>query len=161
MIDHKFVDHAGFLFIGIAARTTNAKEMSGEGVIAVQWERVMAGGIIEQIPNRADANILAMYTDYETDANSEYSFLIGAKVTSIDAIPEGMTAKEIPGARYAIFTSEKGPVWKVVPEVWQKIWSTPASDMGGERAFLADFEIYDERAADPQNAVAEVRVGIR
>ncbi len=121
----------------------------------------MAGGIIEQILNRADANIIAMYTDYESDANGEYSFLIGAKVTSIDSIPEGMIAKQVPDACYTIFTSEKGPVWKVVPEAWQKVWSTPASEMGGKRAFLADFEIYDERAADPQNAVVDVWVGIK
>jgi predicted transcriptional regulator YdeE len=157
----KLVDLPGFSFIGIAARTTNAKEMSGEGVIADQWERVMAGGIIEQIPNRVDSSVIAMYTNYESDANSEYTFLIGAKVTSIDSIPEGMVAKPVPDAHYAVFISEKGSVWKVVPEVWQKIWSTPASEIGGERAFLADFEIYDERATDPQNAVVEVWVGIK
>jgi predicted transcriptional regulator YdeE len=154
-------DHAGISVIGIAARTTNAKEMSGEGVIADQWKRVMAGGIIEQITNRADSSIIAMYTDYESDASGEYTFLIGANVTSIDSIPEGMVAKQVPSARYAIFTSENGPVWNVVPEAWQKIWSTTASEMGGERAFLADFEIYDERAADPQNAVVDVWVGIK
>jgi predicted transcriptional regulator YdeE len=161
MQNPKLINLPGFSFIGIAARTTNAKEMSGEGVIADQWERVMAGGIIEQIPIRADANIIALYTDYESDANGEYTFLIGAKVASLDSIPEGMIAKQVPAAHYAVFTSEKGPVWKVVPEVWQKIWSTPAPEMGGERAFLADFEIYDDRAADPQNVVVEVWVGIR
>ena len=161
MKNPNIVEQPGFLFIGVAARTTNAKEMSGEGVIADQWERVMAGGIIEQIPNRTDNGVIAMYTDYESDANGEYTFLIGARVTSIDSIPEGMIAKDIPDARYAVFTSGKGPVWKVVPETWQKIWSTPASDMGGERAFLADFEIYDERSADPQNAVVEVWVGVK
>ncbi len=161
MKNPKLTNHSEFFFIGISASTSNAKEMSGEGIIADQWERVMAGGIIEQIPNRADANILAMYTDYESDTNGEYTFLIGAKVTSTDSIPEGMIAKQVPSAKYAIFTSEQGPVWKVVPETWQKIWSTSASEMGGERAFLADFEIYDERAADPQSAVVEVWVGIK
>jgi predicted transcriptional regulator YdeE len=33
--------------------------------------------------------------------------------------------------------------------------------MDGERAFVADFEVYDERAADPQNAVVDVWVGMR
>jgi predicted transcriptional regulator YdeE len=161
MENSKIVNQPGFLFIGIAARTNNAREMTGEGIIADQWERVMAGGIIEQIPNRADTSIIAMYTDYESGANGEYTFLIGVKVTSIDSIPEGMLTKQVPDVRYVVFTSEKGPVWKIVPEVWQKIWSTPAIEMGGERAFLADFEIYDERAADPQNAVVEVWMGIK
>jgi len=155
------IDLTSFTIIGIAARTSNKKEMSGEGIISDQWERVMSGSIIEQIPNRADQSILAVYTDYESDANGEYTFIIGAKVTSADSIPEGMVAKQIPEAQYAVFTSEKGPVWKVVPEVWQKIWSTPADEIGGERAFIADFEVYDERSADPQKAVVEVWVGIK
>jgi len=121
----------------------------------------MAGGIIEQIPNRADQSILAIYTDYESDANGEYTFIIGAKVTSACSTPEGMVAKQAPESRYAVFTSEKGPVWKVVPEVWQKIWSTSTQEMGGDRAFIADFEIYGERSADPQNGVVEVWVGIK
>jgi predicted transcriptional regulator YdeE len=160
MMNSKPVLKDRLMLIGITARTNNAKEMSGHGVIANQWQRVMSEKLIEKIPNRADSNIIAMYTDYDSDANGEYTFFIGAKVTSVDSIPNGMIAKQVPEARYAVFTSEKGPVWKVVPETWQKIWSTLASEMG-ERAFLADLEIYDERAADPQNAMVEVWVGIK
>ncbi len=155
------VDGEGFLFIGIVARTTNAREMSGKGVIGAMWQRAMTNGVIDQIPNRADASIIALYTDYKSDSNDEYTFLIGAKVTSIDSIPDEMVPVHIPEAHYAIFTSQRGPVWKVVPEVWQKIWSTPASEVGGERTFLADFEIYDEQSADPQNAQIQIWVGIK
>ena len=153
--------HPSFSLIGVSSRTTNAKEMSGEGVIGPMWQRVMTEGLIDQIPNRADANIIAMYTDYESDANGEYTFLIGAMVCSLESVPEGMIAKHIEAASYAVFTSEKGPVWQVVPQVWQKIWATPPSELGGERSFVADFEIYDERAANPEDAVVEVWVGIK
>ena len=147
---------SAFTFLGIAARTNNANEMSGHGIIGAMWRRVMSEKLIEKIPNRADSNIIAMYSDYESDANGEYTFLIGSKVTSADSVPAGMVLKQVPRSSYAVFTSEKGPVWEVIPKVWQKIWSTPL-----ERTFLSDFEVYDERAADPQNAVAEVWVGIR
>jgi predicted transcriptional regulator YdeE len=52
-------------------------------------------------------------------------------------------------------------VEKVLVETWQQIWSTPTSALGGDRTFQADFEIYDERAADPTSAQVEVHVGIR
>jgi predicted transcriptional regulator YdeE len=150
-----------FTLIGISARTTNAKEMTDEGIIGKQWQRVMAEHLIEQIPNRADNNIIAMYTDYESDANGEYSFIIGAKVTSGASVPDGMVVKQIESARYAVFTSEKGPAWEVVPNMWKKIWATPSSEMGGARAYLADFEIYDERAKNPADAEVEVWVGMK
>jgi len=33
--------------------------------------------------------------------------------------------------------------------------------LGGERAYKADYEVYDQRATDPQNAQLEIRVGLR
>ena len=99
----------------------------------------MAGGIIEQIPNRADANIFAMYTDYESDANGEYAFLIGAKVTSLGSIQKECILSKF---QTLVMRSslQKKARQEVVPETWQKLWSKPASEMGGERAFFADFK---------------------
>jgi len=71
-----------------------------------------------------------------------------------------MVIRKIPAGRYAMFTSEKGFVGKVVPETWSRIWALPKSAPGGNRAYLADFEIYDRRAADPQNAQVDIYVGI-
>lgn len=156
----KIVEEAGFTVIGIAARTTNANEMSGKGVIADQWARFMTEGLLSKIPNKVDPNILAVYTDYESDANGVYTFIIGAKVNSADDVPPGMAAKKIPSGRYAVFASEKGFVGKVVPEAWSRIWALPKSTPGGNRAYQADFEVYDQRAADPQNAQVEIYVGI-
>jgi predicted transcriptional regulator YdeE len=39
--------------------------------------------------------------------------------------------------------------------------SLPKSAVGGDRVYRADFEIYDERAGDPQNLQADIYVGIR
>lgn len=151
----------GFTVIGISARTTNAKEMSGEGVIGKQWDRFMKEGLLSKIPNRVDANILAVYTDYESDASGAYTFLIGARVSSADTVPQGMVAKKVPAGKYAVFTSERGFVGKVVPETWGRIWATPKSAPGGDRAYRADFELYDQRAADPQNAQVDIYIGIK
>ena len=37
----KIIEETGFIVVGISTRTTNAKEMSGKGVIAHQWDRFM------------------------------------------------------------------------------------------------------------------------
>jgi predicted transcriptional regulator YdeE len=157
----KIVEGKEFIVVGISIRTTNAKEMSGNGVIARHWDRFMKEGLLNKVPNKVDSNILAVYSDYESDVNGAYSFLLGARVSSADNVPSGMVAKQVPAGRYAVFTSEKGLVGKVVPETWSRIWAVPKSAPGGNRAYQADFEVYDQRAADPQNAQVDVYVGIK
>jgi predicted transcriptional regulator YdeE len=157
----RVVQHPAFTVIGIAARTNNAKEMAGDGVIGKQWARFMQEGLLEKIPNRADSNIVALFTDYASDKDGDYTLVIGARVTSTEKVPTGMVAKPVPAGRYAVFTSEKGPVAKVVVDTWRRIWTTPKGEPGGDRAYKTDFEIYDQRARDPEATVVDVYVGIR
>ena len=157
----KIIKETGFTVVGISSRTTNAKEMSGEGVIAQQWDRFVKEGLLSKIPNKVDSNILAVYTDYEGNVNGAYTYVLGARVSSAADVPAGMVAKNIPAARYAVFTSEKGFVGKVVPETWSRIWAAPKSATQGNRAYQTDFEIYDRRAIDPQNAQVDVYVGVK
>ena len=131
----KIVEETGFTVVGISTRTTNAKEMSGKGVIAQQWDRFMKEGLLSKIPNKVDSKILAVYTDYESDANGAYSYILGARVSSADDVPPGMVAQRVPAGRYAVFISEKGFVGKVVPETWSRIWAVPKSAPGGNRAY--------------------------
>ncbi len=121
----------------------------------------MKDALLDRIPSKADTNTLAVYTDYESDRNGEYTFLIGARVSSAAKIPAGMVTVKIPAGRFAVFTSEKGFVGKVVPEIWTRIWAIPKSEPGGDRSYRADYELYDQRAADPQNAQVDIYVGIK
>ncbi len=151
----------GFTVVGISARTANAKEMTPQGVIGPMWGRLMQEGLLEKIPNKADRNIVAVYTDYASDHKGEYTYVLGARVTSGARVPEGMVARKVPAGKYAVFTSEKGPAQQVVPALWMKINSLPRGAVGTDRLYCADFEIYDERAMDPQNLQMDVYVGIR
>ncbi len=157
----KVADEAGFTVIGIEARTTNAKEMTSDGVIGKQWGRFMNENIAAQIPNKASPAMVAVYTDYASDKDGEYTFVLGARVTSADQVPAGMVARKVPAGRYAIFISEAGPVANVVSDSWKKIWSIPRNSPGGDRAYKTDYEIYDERASNPHNAQVEIHVGIK
>jgi predicted transcriptional regulator YdeE len=142
--------------IGIETRTSNAKEMTAEGVIGKQWARLTKEGLLARIPNKLDSAIVALYTDYESDKDGAYTFVLGARVSSAARVPEGMVMRKIPAGRYAVFTSERGPAQRVVFETWKRIWAAPL-----DRAYKTDFEVYDERAADPPNAEMSVYVGVR
>ena len=160
-MDPKIVNGDGFTVVGISARTNNTKEMTTDGVIGKMWGRVMQEGVIDKIPNKADRNIVAVYTDYASDHNGEYTYVLGARVNSATDVPPGMVAKRIPEGRYAVFASEKGAAMNVVPALWIKINSLPPTAVGGDRAYGADYEIYDERAMDPQNLQMDVYLGLR
>jgi|SRR5690348_1329470 predicted transcriptional regulator YdeE len=157
----QILSESSFTVIGISARTTNAQEMSGRGVIGKMWQRFMSEQILAKIPNRADSNTLALYTDYESDATGAYTFVLGAKVTSDAKIPDGMVAVKVPAGKYSVFTTDRGPTVKVVPAAWARIWSLSKSQLGGQRAYKTDFELYGPEAADPQNAQVQIHVGIK
>ena len=158
----KRVHQEQFSIIGIAARTTNGKETAGEGIIGKQWQKFFQEQTLQKIPHKADRNIYAVYTDYASDRTGEYSFVIGAKVNDKSTVPHGMVLKTIPAGDYAVLTSDKGPVGKVVVAAWQGIWALEdKAALGGARAYRADFEIYDQRAADPQNSQVDIYVGLK
>jgi predicted transcriptional regulator YdeE len=130
--------------------------MTADGVIPKMWERFMKEGIAAEIPGRTDHDLLALYTDYDSDEHGEYTCVVGARVAPGTPVPEGMVSRQVPDARYRMVLSERGPVWRVVPEAWQRIWKEPL-----QRAFQADFEVYGERAANPEEAVVEIWLGVK
>src|SRR5437763_11061245 len=110
----KKVHQDGFSVAGIEVRTTNANEATGSGIIPKQWQKFFQNRIADKIPNKVDGTIYAVYTDYASDRNGEYSFLIGVRVPTNAKAPDGMVLRKIPAGEYAVITSDKGPVSKVV-----------------------------------------------
>jgi predicted transcriptional regulator YdeE len=157
----KAVQQEGFTVVGIAVRTSNAEQMTSERPIGKQWERLFKEGVLATIPNKADGNIVALYTEYASDKDGEYTYVLGARVTKVESVPAGMVAKNVPAGRYAVFTSEKGPVQTVVVEMWRRVWATPKSELGGNRAYKADFEVYDQRAQNPADSVVDLYIAVR
>ena len=49
----------------------------------------------------------------------------------------------------------------VIVNAWKEIWEMSPKQLGGHRSYKADFEIYDERAADHQNIVLDLYIGIQ
>jgi predicted transcriptional regulator YdeE len=153
--------HTGFYIAGLTARTNNAQEMSGRGKIGHLWREFLQPNLAAKIPNKVGVDLVAVYTDYETDHTGHYTYLIGLPILSADSLPANLTVKHVPPGRYAVFTSQRGPLQTIGPELWQRIWAMSPEELGGERAFRTDFEIYDQRAANPDNAQIDVYIGLR
>ncbi|MGA2277636.1 MAG: GyrI-like domain-containing protein [Terracidiphilus sp.] len=149
-----------FYVAGYQVRTNNANEMSGHGEIGNLWQRFMEQNLGAQIPNRADAAIIVVYSNYASNEKGEYSYLVGARVTSIEHLPTGMSYIKVVAGPYAVLTTEQGPVVEVLQAEWRKIWSMQPTDLGGRRAFLTDYEVYDQRTSNPQQAQVEIHIGL-
>ena len=157
----RIVQLEGFEVVGISACTNNAAESGPEGAIPKLWQRALQDHVLDGIPGKAAPGLYAVYTDYASDANGDYTLVIGAKVASGTQAPGNMVTKNIPTGRYAVFTSQRGPMAKVVVEAWIRIWNYYHSPGNGERAYRADFELYDERATDATNAQVDIYIGIK
>lgn len=150
----------GFTVIGISARTDNAKESTPDGIIPKQWQKFFSEGMPAKIPDTNGANLYAVYADYASDHNGEYTYVVGAGVKDGAAAPSGMVVKRVLAGQYAVFTTEVGPFAKVVPAAWQRIFKLEEEGKL-KRAYKTDFEIYDQRAQDPQNAQIDIYVGVK
>jgi predicted transcriptional regulator YdeE len=150
----------GFTVVGLWVRTTNQREAGGNGLIPQMWQHAMEAGLLENIPHRADNNITVVYTGYANNQNSEYTYVLGVRVSAVDKIPDGMMTVNVPAGKYAVVDSDMGSLPEVLPKVWQRIAQMPAAELGGQRAFKADFEVYPE-GFDWQNAQIPVHIGLK
>jgi predicted transcriptional regulator YdeE len=152
-----------FDVIGIEARTSFSREKMPGGAIPELWGRFMKEGLLAKVPNRCDGDIIALYTDYDSDEYGDYSLLIGAKVAPVvpvEDVPAGMVAKHVPDSRYAVFTSERGPVQRIVIDTWKRIWQEPRTDEYA-RSYRSDFEVYGASAADPSDSRIDIYIGVK
>jgi predicted transcriptional regulator YdeE len=161
-MEPRVVEQPEFSVIGIQVRTSNAKEMTGDGAIPKQWDKFFKEGIADKIPNKVDSTIYAVYTDYASNRDGEYDFVIGTKVSSASNVPLGLVAKKVPKGKYAVIPSAKGPAAQVVPKAWQQVWSLEDNkQLGGDRAYKADFELYDQRSQNPHDSQVELYIGLK
>lgn len=150
---------------GITTRTNNAQLFEADpstNKVAATVQKYFHGGLPEKTLNRKKPGVTyCVYTNYESDITGDFTYFIGEEVSSFDNLPEGFQTLTIPVQAYAKFTTDSGPMPMVCISAWQNIWKTPPADFGGERAYIADFEVYDERALDHQNVVLDIYIGIK
>jgi predicted transcriptional regulator YdeE len=162
-VEPKIVELDAFEVTGIAVVTNNQQETGGAPLIPKLWQQVIQGRALDDVPHKIEQNIYAVYTDYASDADGDYTIVIGAKCspTAGTLVPPSLVSKTVPSGRYAVFTSARGAVAQVVVETWKQVWSYYGKPVHGQRAYRADFEIYDHRAADPNNAQVDIYIGVQ
>ncbi|HEX4810125.1 MAG TPA: GyrI-like domain-containing protein [Bryobacteraceae bacterium] len=149
-----------FTVVGLTARTSNAKEASGNGVIGGLWARFRKDGLLDRIKHRADSHIVAVYSEYESDKDGEYTYTLGSKVTSAKDVPAEMVARRTDSGEYGIFTAQGGPAIQLVMGLWQRIWSLEKSPRL-RRAYRTDFEIYLNPDAEDAGQKVDVYIGLK
>lgn len=146
--------------IGISAMTRNDRELSGQGVIAEYWGRLFAENILARIPDPAQpGEIIAVYTDFESDETGAYRFVLGARVRSLAQIPSGLYGVTLPAGPYEVRSTGRGPLATVGIAAWQAIWAD--RDLKARRRYAADFEVYDDRSRNPEDAVFDIYLGLK
>jgi predicted transcriptional regulator YdeE len=122
----------GFAVTGREVRTSNAREMSGEGAIGKMW----AGGA------PSDSAIVVVYSEYESDKDGEYNYLLGTK-----AAPDGTPRREVEKGDYILLKFE-GPI---TPEatvgLWRQVWDLESVGRI-QRAYRTDFEVYGDEGLE-------------
>jgi predicted transcriptional regulator YdeE len=148
--------------IGITTRTNNRQEMDPTTAkIGKTVQHYMEAGLADTIPARVKpCTTFCVYTDYESDYTGDYTYFIGEMVSSLDKVPEGLKPLTIAAHAYTKFTTAPGPMPNVCIQAWQTIWQMTPEQLGGKRSYVADFEIYDERAADFEKTVLDIYIGI-
>ena len=150
-----------FTVVGVEAHTSNAREMAGNGAISGLWARFTGENLLSTIQKRVDSRIVAVYSDYESDKDGPYTYLLGAKVSSAKDIPPGMVARTVAPGPYAMFTAQGGPPARMIIDLWKRIWSLEKPGQF-QRAYKTDFEIYyDGLTPNPPNTHVDVYVGLQ
>lgn len=148
--------------VGVKVRTKNANEFDpATAKIGALFQTYFSQGVAQRIAHRKNPGVtFCVYTEYESDFNGDYTCFIGEAVDSLQEQPEGLSLLSIPEQTYCKFTTATGALPQVVVDAWVKIWGMSEQDFGSPRAYVADFEIYDARATDPQNSVVDILVGV-
>jgi predicted transcriptional regulator YdeE len=143
-----------FYIIGISVKTTNANNQAATDIGGL-WQKFIGEKIASKIPNKIDNTVYSVYCKYESDYTAPYTTLLGCKVSSIENIPDGFDYIEIANGNYKQFEAKGNLIEGVVYKKWVDIWNTNLP-----RAYTTDFEVYDEKSADPSNAMVDIFIAL-
>ena len=144
-----------FKVIGISVRTTNENGQAGQDIPAL-WNNFITNGVADKIPNKIDNSIYCIYTEYEKDHTKPYTTILGCKVSGLQTIPDGMVGKTFEEGIYTKIVAKGNILQGMVFNEWTKIWNSNL-----DRTFTADFEVYGEKAQNPENAEVDIFIAVK
>jgi predicted transcriptional regulator YdeE len=148
--------HSSFELIGLRLKTKtsnqNGQSMQDCGNL---WQEFETQELAQAIPNKLNEAVYAVYFDYESDHTGAFNYFVGCRVKSGTEAPEGLSKLAIPEQTYALIQA-KGKMPDCMADSWKNIWS---SDL--KRAYTFDFEVYDERSHNWEQAEVDIFVAVR
>jgi predicted transcriptional regulator YdeE len=149
--------------VGLTVRTQNKDEVRPEtSKIGPLFGSYLGNQLANELQHRSNPGVTyAVYTDYESDEHGPYTYFIGEAVDSLDDQDlSQFKSLVIPASAYQKFTSESGKMPDILLASWQQIWHMDQADFGGKRRYIADFEVYDHRAKDPNKTTIDIYIGL-
>ncbi|MBK1439636.1 effector binding domain-containing protein [Parapedobacter sp. ISTM3] len=145
-----------FKLVGLRlnGKTTNQNNQSSKDCGNL-WQKFEADKVFDLIPEKLSNEVFAVYFDYEKDETAPFSYFIGCKVPDHVATPNGLEVLVIPSQTYTKFTA-RGKMTACITDTWKGIWN---SDI--KRKFAFDFEVYDERSQNWDNAEVDIYISIK
>ena len=126
----------GFSVVGLSMVTSN--ETASEEINAL-WQNFFEKSIGQDVENRVDDVIYAVYSDYEGDHTKPYRLTVGYKIEGDPQMKGHLHHVAVQGADYAMMGAI-GEQPKALIETWTAVWQ---SDL--DRKFETDFEVYGKR----------------
>ncbi len=125
-----------FTVVGREARTSNAKERSGNGVIGAMWSKGVPTGAV-----------VVVYSGYESDQDGEYDYLLGRKAADDETLSKQLAHRTIEPGKYWQLSFQGSVSPEAVVGLWQQVWEAAQSGKI-QRAYKTDFESYNENGVD-------------
>lgn len=147
------VNENSIIVAGISAKVTNPD--SGSLEIGQLWQAFFDQDISDKVTDKINGCIYSVYHSYEGDNTKPYTITIGHRLKNTENIPEGIDCITIPAQNYQIFTAS-GKIPQSIIDTWQRVWNSNI-----ERTYTFDFERYDERAQDPEDAIVDIYIAVK
>lgn len=144
-----------FNLVGIQVRTNNKQAVT---TVPTLWQQWHTNNIFHKIPNKTNTSeYFAVYTDYDSQQDGDYTLIIGAHVSTLSDIPTGCVGRYVPSASYIKFDIV-GVIPVCIIDAWHAIWSP---EISSRRAFTYDFERYPVVAPDDDKPAAQIFVALK
>ncbi len=140
--------------LALPEKTTNTNNQSNIDCGNL-WQKFEKNEYFKKIPGKRTNEILAVYHDYEGDYTQPFSYFIGCKVNKDTVVPTGMDSLTIPAGTYHKVTA-KGEMPDCIANTWETIWNSNL-----DRAYNTDFEIYDERSQNWNDAEVDIYISLK
>ncbi len=156
-MEHTIISKESFRIIGVELKTTTH---DGKNLVEIPqfWEKVIEEGQIAKIPDKKfQDTVLGICMDFESSGS--FSYIIGSEVNGTENTPADMVCRTIPAGKYAVFTA-RGKMPFSIQETFKYVYQEWLPNSEYRRANSADFELYDERCHDAENAEVDIYVPI-